>query len=167
MGSVAGIAIKRAKRAPMIVLTEAVVDEEFGIIGDHRGKPGKRQVTVLFGKKWRMACVEACGSHVEECALYIDWRARRANLFVEGIEAGEGDVGKLLHIGNEVVLEITKEITPCERMNEAHPGLEEALKPDWRGGVGCKVIRGGEIKLDDEVCLKPKNEIRSVGRCIR
>ena len=166
MGSIAGIAIKKESRAPIKVLTEAVVDEKFGIIGDHKGKLSKRQVTVLFGKKWRAACVEACGSHVEVCALYIDWRARRANLFVEGIEAGEEDVGKLLYVGNEVILEITGETTPCNRMNETHPGLREALKPDWRGGVTCRVVRGGEIKLDDEVRLEPKRESHNIGRCV-
>ena len=165
-GLLAGIAIKKESKAPIIVLTEAVVDEESGVMGDHKGKLGKRQVTVLFGKKWRAACVEACGSHVEECALYIDWRARRANLFVEGIEAGKGDVGKLLHVGSEVVLEITGETKPCNRMNEAHPGLREALKPDWRAGVTCKVVRGGEIKLDDEVHLEPREESYDVGRCV-
>jgi len=166
MGLVAGIAIKKESKAPIKVLTEAVVDEEFGIMGDHKGKLGKRQVTVLFGKKWRAACVEVCGSHVEACALYIDWRARRANLFVEGIEAGEGDVGKLLHVGNEVVFEITGETTPCKRMDETCSGLKEALLPDWRGGVTCRVVHGGEIKLDDEVHLKLKKESQSVGGCV-
>lgn len=163
MGLIAGIAIKKVSGAPIIVLTEAVVDEESGIIGDCKGsrslKLGKRQVTVLFGKKWRAACVEAC-------ALYIDWRVRRANLFVEGIEAGEEDIGKLLYVGNEVILEITGETRPCNRMNEAHPRLKEALLPDWRGGVTCRVVRGGEIKLDDEVHLEPKRESHNIGRCV-
>ena len=165
-GLLAGIAIKKESKAPIIVLTEAVVDEESGVIGDHKGKLSKRQVTVLFGKKWRAACVETCGSHVEACAIYIDWRARRANLFVEGIEAGEGDVGKLLHVGSEVVFEITGETVPCKRMDEEYFGLREALLPDWRGGVTCRVVRGGEIKLDDEVRLEPKRESHNIGRCV-
>lgn len=171
MGPLAGIAIKKESRAPIKVLIEAQVDEKFGIIGDWKGDGGKsgkrkRQITVLFGKKWRAACAEACGSHVEARALYIDWRARRANFFVEGIEAGEEDVGKLLYVGNEVILEITGETSLCNRMNEAHPRLKEALLPDWRGGVTCRVVRGGEIKLDDEVHLEPKRESHNIGRCV-
>ena len=39
-------------------------------------------------------------------------------------------------------------------MDEAEPGLMAALKPDWRGGVCCRVIQGGEITRDMPVTIE-------------
>jgi len=39
-------------------------------------------------------------------------------------------------------------------MDEASPGLREALEPDWRGGVCCRVLKGGLIAVGDEVTLQ-------------
>ena len=36
-------------------------------------------------------------------------------------------------------------------MDEAHPGLEEALRPDWGGGAFGYVIDDGEIGVGDAV----------------
>lgn len=37
------------------------------------------------------------------------------------------------------------------------PGLFEALKPHWRGGVTCRVISGGVIHTDMPVVLSSVN----------
>jgi MOSC domain-containing protein YiiM len=36
-------------------------------------------------------------------------------------------------------------------MDDAAPGLQQALSPDRRGGVYGKIVQGGVIKLGDEV----------------
>jgi len=70
---------------------------------------------------------------------------------IEGIDLVESK-GKTLHIAG-IILEITGETKPCERMEEQHVGLLEALKPEWRGGVTCKVIKGGRLRIGDPVSL--------------
>ena len=37
-------------------------------------------------------------------------------------------------------------------MEEACPGLEDALKPNWGGGAFGYVIDDGEITVGDDVC---------------
>ena len=142
-GNLLGIATKEAKRAPMLLLESTIISIDKGVEGDHRGKPGDRQVTVVSKDSWDKAC--------EDLNKSLPWIARRANLLVGGISFNES-VGQYLHIG-ELVLEVTGETKPCDRMDEFYEGLQEALKPEWRGGVTCKVIKPGKIKIDDVVVL--------------
>ncbi|MEQ8802285.1 MOSC domain-containing protein [Haliea sp.] len=133
-----GIAIRARSRAPMVACDRALVTPERGVEGDFRGKPGRRQVTVLSSESWARACAELGEA--------LPWMTRRANLLVSGLEFTPAHVGSSLRIG-DLVLQITRETDPCERMDQARPGLRAALDPDWRGGVCCRVIVGGEITL--------------------
>lgn len=138
-----GIAIKEKKRGPMLCIEKASVTRQSGVANDFRGKPGKRQVTVLSHKAWQAVC--------DVANLNLDWIERRANLLIEDLVL-LNSTGKYIRIGN-VILEITGETDPCSRMREVDPKLFEALAIDWRGGVCCRVISDGEIELDDKVEL--------------
>ena len=45
----------------------------------------------------------------------------------------------------DALLEITGETDPCARMEQVHKGLFQALARHWRGGVTCRVLKGGEL----------------------
>ena len=51
-----------------------------------------------------------------------------------------------LHIG-EVILQITIECKPCERMEEIRPGLQEHLQ--GKRGMLARVVRGGSIRVGE------------------
>ncbi len=138
-GRLVEIAIKEKSRAPMHLLSEVEVSRESGLKGDRRGHSRGRQVTVLAKEAWEQAC--------SDLGLPLQWTARRANLLVEGLDLAE-TTGQRLQIG-DLVLEITGETRPCERMEEAKTGLRETLSPDWRGGVTCTVISGAVIQAGD------------------
>jgi MOSC domain-containing protein YiiM len=145
MGELAGIARREKKRAPMEELSCANIRIESGVAHDSRGRPGQRQVTVLSAAAWRDAC-NVLGAE-------IPWTTRRANLLVEEIHL-TNTVGAILHIGS-VRLLVTGEVDPCSRMDEQYPGLTDALRPDWRGGVSCTVLTGGTIAIGDSIILQP------------
>jgi len=42
-------------------------------------------------------------------------------------------------------------------MDETEQGLRMALAPDWRGGVCCRVIRGGTISNGMLVTIRSPN----------
>lgn len=122
------------------------VSLEHGIDGDFRGKPGRRQVTVLSQQGWQAAC--------NELGQNLEWTIRRANLLIDGLSFGPEQSGQWLWIG-EVALLINYECDPCPRMDEQAPGLTAALTPDWRGGLCCRVMQPGVIRVGDAVRLTP------------
>ena len=140
MGLLLAIARAPVKRGTLIPVPEATVGIADGIRGDARGGRADRQVTVVFREGWEAAC--------RDLGVDIPWTTRRANLFVEGVPVPRE--GKHLVIGG-AVLEVTQETQPCQVMEAAHRGLRQALTPDWRGGVCCRVVKGGTIRVGDPV----------------
>ncbi len=136
-----GIGTHREKRGPMTGLNSVTIDEN-GLEGDHRARTFRtsRQVTILSEESWQQACREI-GRHD------LSWMTRRANLLMRNIVFGPTYVGRHLEVGSTVVLEITGETKPCGRMEEQAPGLLEALRPDWRAGVTCRVIKPGRVAI--------------------
>jgi MOSC domain-containing protein YiiM len=143
MGRLTGIARRKQKRADMETLDSAEISEQTGVARDSRGRPGKRQVTVISAEAWAAAC--------EDLGKRIPWTTRRANLLVENIALPQR-AGDVIEIG-AVRLLVTMEVNPCGRMEEQFEGLKAALAPDWRGGVACTVLKGGSVRLGDEVAV--------------
>ncbi len=143
MASLLGIAIRNKARGEMILLQRAEVTPENGTVGDFRGKPGKRQVTVLTQEGWQAACADVGGS--------LPWHKRRANLYIEGLALPQSQ-GQIVGIGKLRLL-ITQETDPCERMEHVAPGLLAALASEWRGGVCCRVLTAGVVEVGDDVVL--------------
>jgi len=143
MAKLIDIAVKHKKRAPVQTLDAAFISLDQGVENDFRGKPSKRQVTVLSKKAWQEANAQL--------KIDLPWTARRANLLVDDLDF-ENTSGRTITIG-DVQLLITQETDPCHRMEEAAEGLLDALKTKWRGGVCCRVISEGKVAMGDGVIL--------------
>lgn len=90
---------------------------------------------------------------MEELGVEGDPSLRRANILVSGLRLANTR-GRVLVIGG-TRLAVGGEVTPCERMDEAIPGLRNAMRPDWRGGVFAQVVVGGVINVGDQVDWEP------------
>lgn len=160
LGRLIGIARRDARRAPMEEITSGLITTDGGLAGDHKGpKFPLRRITVLAREAWEEALAE-----LPDKGIGLPWTARRANLFVEGVELPKAR-GGVVRVG-PVVLEVTYPTQPCSRMEEARTGLLKALHPDWRGGITCRVLEGGEVRLGDEVEVlvsPPPHQIRLPG----
>ncbi|MFO0583419.1 MAG: MOSC domain-containing protein [Anaeromyxobacter sp.] len=143
-GRVEAIFVKRVRRGPMDRVERGVLVAARGLEGS-ADQGGRRQVSVLGREGWEDA-LEALGAS-------LDPGRRRANLVVSGVDL-ERTRGAHLRVGR-ALLKVGGELTPCERMEEALPGLEDALRRDWRGGVHCEVVEGAEIAVGDPVAFVP------------
>ncbi|NRD71895.1 MOSC domain-containing protein [Shewanella sp. VB17] len=142
MPKLIAIGFKPIKKGPMTLVEMAQVTQAAGVEHDCFGRPGKRQVTVMSLEQWNLACATI--------DTHLPWVTRRANLLIEGHIFSAADKGKRLQIG-DLALEITGETDPCKKMEIAQAGLEQALIPDWRGGVTCRVLHDAKITIGDDI----------------
>jgi len=139
-GVLRAIWLKRARLGPMDPVERAMAVAGRGLSGN-ADQGGRRQVTLIDAARWREAEAELGAS--------VDPRSRRANLMTEGIDyVGRRD--SVLRIGG-VRIRLRGETRPCERMDQAWPGLRAALAPDWRAGAYGELLDDGEIAVGDEV----------------
>ena len=140
MGTLERIWIKRVRRGPMDPVPSATLQPAYGLVGNaNRG--GRRQVTIIAHERWT-ALMAALGAD-------LDPSARRANLMVSGIDL-EQSRDRILRIGT-TRLHINGETRPCEQMEEAHAGLQAAMRDRWGGGAFAEVLDGGEIRVGEAV----------------
>jgi MOSC domain-containing protein YiiM len=111
-----------------------------GIVGN-ANQGGKRQVTIISREAWDAVTRELCAE--------IPPQTRRANLLVSGVELANTR-GRVLRVG-ECRVRVYGETKPCWQMEEAHAGLQSALRPDWRGGAFAEVLDDGRIAVGDSV----------------
>ena len=112
-----------------------------GLVGN-ANQGGRRQVTILERENWAELMTEVNGT--------LPPSARRANLLISGLSLYRS-AKRILRIGS-CRIRILGETRPCERMEEAWPGLQAAMSRAWTGGAFGEVLDDGEILVGDPVC---------------
>lgn len=105
------------------------------------GRSRRRQVTLLEQELWEAS--------LAELGVTRDPAMRRANILVSGVSLAHTR-NRVLRVG-AVRLAIGGELTPCERMDEAAPGLQAVLRSEWRAGAFAQVLTGGIVRVGDAV----------------
>lgn len=139
-GSLEAIWLKRAHRGPMDPVPAARLVAGRGLEGNaDQGR--RRQVTLIERETWERLMGQLDGN--------LSPAARRANLLLSGIRLAR-TLDRTLRVG-ACRLRVAGETRPCERMDEALPGLRAAMAVDWGGGVFAELLDDGEIVVGDRV----------------
>jgi len=140
VAKLAAIWIKRAHRQPMEPVDHARLVAGSGLTGN-ADYGAQRQITIIEREVFAELPAPIRDS--------VQPSARRANLMVTGIRLKDTS-GSILRVGPCRIL-IRGETKPCHRMDQACPGLQQALRPNWGGGAWGDVLDDGEIRVGDGV----------------
>ena len=139
MGKVIAVCTSPAKGTQKTNVKEAEFIEDYGIAGDAHAGKWHRQVSLLSYDK--IEEFRARGAEVEDGAF-------GENLVVEGIVFRSLPVGTRLCCG-EVILELTQIGKECHHGCQIYQKMGDCIMP--REGVFARVIRGGKIRIGDEM----------------
>lgn len=139
-GKLEAIWLKRMKGGPMDPAEQATLKANQGLVGN-ANQGGKRQVTIIQKDVWD-TLMAAVGAELSPSA-------RRANLMVSGVNLANSR-HRVLQVGN-CRIRIYGETKPCEQMDKAWPGLQEAMRDNWAGGAFGKILDNGHITVGDPV----------------
>lgn len=141
MGQVIAVCTSEKKGVQKKNVERAMFIENHGIENDAHAGNWHRQVSLLSYNK--IQAFNEKGANVFHGAF-------GENLIVEGIDFKTLPIGTLFKCGN-VLLELTQIGKKCHSHCEIYHKMGECIMPVE--GVFTKVIKGGEIKVGDELVI--------------
>lgn len=127
------------KKEPMVPCPVLTLIEDLGVDGDHHARPRSSRQVLLMSE--------------ENCdAFGLSPGEVRENIVTRGLDLQNLPAGTLLDFGS-AALQITKDCEPCSFIDRLRPGLRAQM--ERRRGMLARVIRGGEIRVGDEITLLP------------
>jgi MOSC domain-containing protein YiiM len=144
MATVIAVCISEQKGLQKKPVDKVVLKEDWGIEGDAHAGKWHRQVSLLGQES-----VDTLQGKLKEFQLKPGDFAE--NILVEGICLYKLPVGTILHVGNDVVLEVTQIGKECHQNCAIREAAGDCVMP--REGIFTKVITGGEVKAGDELTV--------------
>lgn len=144
MATIEAICISKKKGIVKKPIALAMFQAGFGIVGDAHAGPWHRQVSLLAG--------ESIDTVKKQLPSLKDG-AFAENIITRGMDLLSISVGDCLHIGDDVILEITQIGKKCHNDGCAiKKATGDCIMP--KEGIFAKVVQGGEAKVGDSIGVK-------------
>lgn len=138
-GKIHSISISQTKGVKKQNVIKAILIKNFGIENDaHAGT--ERQVSLLPFESFEKVKNDLPDIKPGDFA---------ENITTLGLNFEKVNLGKIIFIGNEIELEITQIGKECRQSCHIKEAIGDCIMP--REGIFAKVIRGGAIRIGDEI----------------
>ena len=148
MGKIVGICSSEKRGTDKTEQKEVNLIENWGLEGDAHGGSWHRQVSLLSYEKIQ---------NFREKGADVALGAFGENLIIEGYDFRDLPVGTRFRIG-DAILEMTQIGKNCHSHCEIYKRMGDCIMP--REGVFAEVVKGGLVKVGDEVEQLPLDENR-------
>ncbi|HHT64104.1 MAG: MOSC domain-containing protein [Bacillota bacterium] len=140
MGKIVAVCTSEKKGTRKKNVGQGVLVEDFGLRGDAHGGPWHRQISLLALESIEKMQAKGLDVHPGDFA---------ENLTTQGIDLVSLPVGTRLRIGKDVIGEVTQIGKECHNRCAIYYQAGDCVMP--REGIFIKVLRGGPVKVGDEV----------------
>lgn len=148
MGKLLAVCISKDKGTSKNRVREAILKENYGLVGDAHAGEGPRQVSLL---------AEETLKEIREKNIEISCGGFGENFTTSGIELTSIPVGAKLRVGKSAILEVTQIGKRCQKPCEIYKSLGECILPSQ--GIFARVLRGGRVREGDEIVAGSKEKI--------
>lgn len=140
-GKIKAISVSKEKGQKKKNIASALLKQDFGIIGDaHAGS--ERQVSLL---------AEESIERMKQKGLKVSAGDFAENITTQGLDLLELKIGAKIKIGKDAVLEVSQIGKVCHTRCNIYYQAGDCVMP--REGIFAKVVKAGEIKVGDEICI--------------
>ena len=140
MGKIVAICISEKKGVQKKDIKRCKLIENHGLEGDAHAGSWHRQISLL-SKEARLV--------MENKGVKLNDGDFGENLLTEGIDFAEIKVGNKLRLGKDALVRITQIGKECHDRCNIYYQVGDCIMP--REGIFAKVLKGGEIKIDDDI----------------
>ncbi|OGX23608.1 MAG: molybdenum cofactor sulfurase [Omnitrophica WOR_2 bacterium RIFCSPHIGHO2_02_FULL_45_21] len=145
-GIIKAISISKEKGIKKANVKQAILKEDFGIIGDAHAGTKNRQVSLL--------AVESI-KKMQEKGLKVGPGDFAENITTEGFDLLSLELGDRFRIGKDVELQISQIGKVCHTRCNIYYQAGDCVMP--KEGIFVKVLKGGKVKVGDSIkilCIK-------------
>jgi molybdenum cofactor synthesis domain-containing protein len=148
MGKVLAVCISKEKGTSKDKVGEAILRENYGLVGDAHAGGGTRQVSLLANETLK---------EIKKRGMKIGCGGFGENLTTTGIEVTSLLVGAKLKVGESAILEITQIGKTCQKPCEIYKSIGECILPSQ--GVFARVLSGGKVKKGNRITSGSERKI--------
>ncbi len=144
MAEITSIHVVRKRNDVAEPCDDVTVRSNFGIVGDYRSDKFQiGQITLIEA--------EAVDALSRKLGYEIPAGASRRQVMVKGIELNKL-IGQDLRIG-QILARVEEKCKPCKNMEtKIGHGARDAMND--KGGIRCRIIKGGELHIGDKVTVE-------------
>ncbi len=142
------IAVCRSERkgTTKTAITEGYLKEDHGLVDDAHADPGShRQLSLL--------AIESVNK-MQGRGLELGPGDFAENLTTEGVDLVSLPVGTRLHVGSEIILELTQHGKECHSGCAIFQKLGTCIMP--REGIFARILQGGTVRAGDSIRVTEK-----------